>query len=133
MKIAVVGSRKFKHKQVVESIVYRELKNYHVHSWLDGVESSIISGGAKGVDTWAEEISDNFGMSTLPDNHKHCKKIFLPEYDKYGRRACFIRNSKIINESDCVLAFWDGESKGTKMSIDLAIKAGKPVDIYIRS
>jgi hypothetical protein len=60
------------------------------------------------------------------------KHIFKPDWDKYGKRAGFIRNELIINEADKIIAFWDGESKGTKLSIDLAIKAGKPIDIYVR-
>ena len=38
----------------------------------------------------------------------------------------------IKGSADKVIAFWDGKSNGTKYSIDLAIKANKPVDIYIR-
>ena len=47
----------------------------------------------------------------------------------YGRSAGFKRNALIVAESDEVVAFWDMKSKGTKSTIDLATKAGKPVRI----
>ena len=37
------------------------------------------------------------------------------------------------NEADKIIAFWDGRSKGTKISIDMAIKANKNIDIYVRN
>lgn len=115
MKIAVVGSREFKDENLV----------YHImHDYFDK-EYILISGGARGVDSWAENY--------YKTNYKHPKcNIFKPEWDKYGKSAGFIRNKLIIDEADMVLAFWSNQSRGTKHSIDLAIKAGKPINIYIR-
>lgn len=113
MKIAIVGSREFKDKNLVIRVV-RDIAHPGY---------TIISGGAIGVDKWAEEYFDNLGFEKI---------IFLPDWNKYGKSAGFKRNELIINEADRVLAFWDGRSKGTKHSIDLAIKTGKPLDIYVR-
>jgi hypothetical protein len=117
MKIAVIGSREFKDFKFVKDTV---ITAFYLNAPLCGNE--FVSGGARGVDTWAEEC-----MTHLTPKH-----IFKPEWDKYGKRAGFIRNQLIINEADKVIAFWDGSSCGTKNSIDLAIKAGKPIDIYVR-
>jgi len=57
---------------------------------------------------------------------------FTPEWDKYGKRAGAIRNQEIVNEADTIIAFWDGQSKGTKITIDMALKAGKPLDLFVR-
>ncbi len=46
--------------------------------------------------------------------------IFIAEWDKYGKSAGYIRNRLIVQESDMIVAFWDGKSKGTKHSIDQA-------------
>lgn len=119
MKIAVVGSRNFNNKDFVInklSAIILDLEYYD--------DILIISGGAYGVDSWAEEVALI---------HKISKIIFKPDWDKYGKRAGFLRNELIVNEADKVIAFWDGQSKGTKNSIDLAIKAKKPIDIYIRN
>ncbi len=129
MNIAVVGSREFKWNQVVELYVSREFELATVHDdWLE-YQVNLVSGGARGVDTWAEE--------TVKELNKRLKhpigfKIFLPDWEKYGKRAGFLRNELIIKEADFVIAFWDGKSKGTKHSIDLALKMGKPMDIHVR-
>jgi len=126
MKIAIVGSREFKDKKLIESIV--RLK------FIKG--DTFISGGARGVDSIAESIIDEFNkiFRVYSKNPQLIdKKIFKPDWDKYGKRAGAIRNKLIVNEADRIIAFWDGESKGTKITIDLAIKAGKPLDIYVRN
>lgn len=119
MKIAIVGSRDFKDKDKVFYELQRlhELVDYHS-------EVSFVSGGARGVDTWAEE---NAKILKFPI------KVIKPDWNKYGKRAGFLRNELIVNKADKLIAFWNGTSKGTKHSIDLAIKKGISVDIYIRS
>jgi len=117
MKIAVVGSREFKDLFFIEDI-------------LDGLfehDNQLITGGAKGVDKYAE----NF-VKTL-HFYEYEPIILLPDWDKYGKKAGFLRNQQIVNQADIIIAFWDGKSKGTKHSIDLAIKANKPIDIYVRN
>jgi len=121
MKIAVVGSREFKDEQLIFDILFSEFTP----------GDTLVSGGARGVDTFAEEALENINKNYGPSG-QIAKKIFKPDWDKYGKRAGFLRNELIINEADKVIAFWDGESKGTKHSIDLAIKTGKHIDIYVR-
>jgi hypothetical protein len=121
MKIAVVGSREFKDERLIFDILSSELTPGDI----------LVSGGARGVDTFAEESLEAINSGYCSDG-QITKKIFKPDWDKYGKRAGFLRNELIINEADKVIAFWNGESKGTKHSIDLAIKAGKPIDIYVR-
>jgi predicted Rossmann fold nucleotide-binding protein DprA/Smf involved in DNA uptake len=103
LNLGIVGSRDFDNYKVLRNII-----RTHFITWdID----NIVSGGAKGADTLAEQYADEFGIN----------KIILPaDWDKYGKRAGFIRNRDIWNNSDVVVAFWDGESKGTKHSFDLA-------------
>jgi hypothetical protein len=108
VKLAVIGSRDFTNYVLLKA----ELLPFK-----DKIQV-IISGGAIGADTLAEKFADEFGIPKI---------IHLAEWDKYGKRAGFIRNELIINDCDAVVAFWDGESKGTKNSIDIANKQGKPV------
>ena len=103
-KIAVVGSRGFNDYSLLE----KTLTPY--------LPFILVSGGARGADSLAERFA---GKNNLQ------KIIFLPDWDKYGRRAGFLRNIKIVDESDRVIAFWDGNSPGTKSSIDLARKKNK--------
>ena len=106
MKVAVIGSR---------GITVDNLEDY-----LPEDVTEIVTGGAKGVDTCAEEYA-------LAHNIKLTK--FLPEYSKYRKSAPLKRNIQIIEYSDLVLAFWDGSSHGTKYVIDNCNKLDTTVKI----
>lgn len=114
MKVAVVGSRlavDLSLKKILERIP-REC-------------NEIVSGGSGVVDLMAEELAIQ---------QKWEFKCFLPEYKKYGKCAPLIRNIKIIEYSDLILAFWDNVSSGTRFVIQEAIKREVPVNIiYIKS
>lgn len=77
--------------------------------------TAVFSGLAHGADTmalrWAAE-------EDLP------VKKFPADWDKYGKAAGPIRNEQMAQEADALVAFWDGESRGTKSMIDLALKNG---------
>lgn len=106
MKYAIVGSRSFTDYE----FLCEKLKTHNPHI------SMIVSGGAKGADSLA---------SRYAYEHDIPLKEHIPEWDKYGRAAGMIRNKKIVEGSDVVIAFWDGESRGTKNSIDIAKKLNK--------
>jgi len=107
MKLAIVGSRTFRdYKLLCESVAKMP----------EPIEE-IISGGASGADSLAERYAKE---------HNIPMKVFPAEWDKYGKSAGYRRNKDIINRADYVIAFWDGMSKGTKHSIDLAKSAHKP-------
>ena len=112
IKLAIVGSRTFNDYNLLELTVKA---NYDVPNI-----SQIISGGACGADKLAEHFAKNNNIETT---------IYKPDWNKYGKRAGYMRNVDIINAADHVLAFWDGNSKGTKHDIDIAIKYNKPLII----
>jgi hypothetical protein len=71
----------------------------------------IVTGGARGADAsgarWAEEM-------------RFESTVMNADWGKYGKRAGYIRNKQMADYGlDCALIFWDGESRGTKMMIDL--------------
>lgn len=51
----------------------------------------------------------------------------LPDYRLHGRRAPLVRNSEIAGRCDKMIAFWDGESRGTLHAMNQAKRMGKPV------
>lgn len=110
-KIAIVGSRKFRELSLV--------KDYIDSLPLDTI---IVSGGALGVDQMAEASALARGMTT---------QIYLADWKNFGRKAGAIRNAEIVAEADEVVAFWDGESKGTAITIEFTRKAGKPLKIIV--
>ena len=119
MKIAFVESRVFNDKNLVISKVC-ELKAKYKS---DRNPFILVSGGARGVDNWAEMCARGLGVKC---------RIFPADWDKYGKSAGYKRNKDIVKNADLILVFWDGKSKGTKHSIDLAVAEGKPINIYIR-
>lgn len=76
----------------------------------------IVSGGAAGIDKCAAEYAIRQGIELLE---------ILPDYKKYGKAAPILRNKIIVDESDLVIAFWNGHSKGTKMIIEYCKKINK--------
>lgn len=109
-RLAVVGSR------TIDNIDL-------VFDFLDELTyvDKIISGGAKGVDTLAE-------MYAISHDIPH--QIIRPEWNKYGKRAGFLRNTLIVEECTHLIAFWDGVSKGTMHSVNKARDMNKSWNIY---
>ena len=107
MTIAVVGSR---------NITVTDIGRYIS----DGEE--IVSGGAVGVDACAADYAKTNGVKLT---------VFLPEYERYGRAAPIVRNKKIVDYADKIIAFWNGSSKGTLSVIQYAKKTGKPCEIIL--
>ncbi len=110
MKVAVIGSR---------GLMVKNLENY-----LPAGTTEIVSGGAVGVDTSAKEYARSNNLKLTE---------FLPEYEKYGRKAPLKRNIKIIEYADTVLAFWDGKSHGTAFVIRNCKSMNVPVTVFIKS
>ena len=84
--------------------------------------STIISGGAKGVDQAAERYAQENNIQM---------EIHLPEYQRYGRGATHVRNKLIVDSADFVIAVWDGKSRGTKSVIEYCKKQGKSYEVRI--
>ena len=112
MKIGIVGSRTFQNYSLLEKTIRENVD-------IESIDE-VISGGAVGADRLGERFA------TI---HKIKKTVFYPEWNKYGKIAGNLRNIKIVRSSDLVFAFWDGESKGTKHSIDLCRQHDKQVII----
>jgi len=130
MKIAVIGSRNWRNKLLIHEIMKEEFQN----EYGELNSNELISGGAIGVDSYAEAIFDDWNRCQKSINLEQYKKhIYKPDWNKYGKKAGYLRNQDIVFNADKLIAFWDGKSKGTKHSIDLAIEKGIPIDIYIRN
>lgn len=110
MKIAVIGSRNFSDQIQLENEL-NAIKNQ--------IEL-IISGGAVGADTLAENWAKENNIPTL---------IIKPDWKTYGRAAGVVRNKQIIDSCDCCYAFWDGKSKGTVFSIKYCGKIFKSIKV----
>jgi len=114
MRIGVVGSRTFEDKLLILETIHLFEVAYET---LFDEKIEIVSGGAKGADLLAEKVAL---VSNIPIT------VFKPDWDKHGKAAGFIRNQQIVDNSNMIIAFWDGKSNGTKDTIDKARKAKKP-------
>ena len=110
MRVAVIGSR-----------CGTDGATALIRDHLPPYTTEIVSGGAKGIDEAARSVADELGIPI---------KEFLPDYPAYGKRAPLVRNDRIIEYADMVLAFWDGDSHGTQYVIAECLKRGKRV-VYI--
>ena len=106
MKLLVVGSR--------------SITSFDLSPHIPAEVHTIISGGACGIDTLAEQYADSRRLS---------KYIIRPRYDLYGRAAPLKRNEQMVDLADTVLVIWDGRSKGTQYTIQYAKKMNKPITV----
>ena len=108
MKVAVIGSR--------------GISVDNLGKFLPPETTTIISGGAKGVDTSAREYANAHGLELME---------FLPDYKRFGRGAAPLkRNEIIIQNADLVLAFWDGKSRGTLFVINKCKEMNIPIKVF---
>ncbi len=105
--IGVVGSRSFHDYEMLKKV----LDNHPV------LIKEIVTGGARGADSLAERYARENGIAL---------RVFPAEWEKYGKQAGYLRNATIVGHSEGIIAFWDGESKGTDHTVKLCRKAGKP-------
>ena len=108
MKLMIAGSRNINEFDISK----------HITNEID----TILSGGAKGVDLLAENYADK---------HRLSKIILKPQYNLYGKAAPLKRNGELVKMADKILVIWEGESRGTKYTIDYAKKLNKDIEIVI--
>lgn len=114
-RIAIIGSRDFNNYNYVESKVKELMPK-------EDLEFIIVSGGARGVDTLAEQFANKYGYK---------KEIYRAKWHSHGKCAGYLRNHDIVRHADMVIAFWNGISKGTKHTINIA-KNGERIVYVIR-
>lgn len=111
MHIGFIGSRDFSDRVLATHVVsffQNRFGNF-----------TCVSGGAKGADTICADICEQLT--------KQKPLIFIPDWKQFGRAAGMIRNREIVDNSEILIAFWDGKSKGTKDSINYSRKQNKPL------
>lgn len=104
MKLLIAGSR--------------SIREYDLSLYIPHAVDTIISGGAEGIDRLAEVYADE---------HKLSKYVIRPQYARYGRAAPLKRNQEMVDMADAVLVIWDGQSKGSRFTVEYAKKQNKPL------
>lgn len=76
-----------------------------------GEPVQIVCGMARGADLLGLEYARRHDLPVLR----------MPaDWNTHGRSAGFVRNAQMVDVADGLVAFWDGRSRGTKHTIDLA-------------
>lgn len=113
MKTIVAGSREgFVARNVFEAI---EESQFNI--------TEIVSGGARGVDRDGEYYAT---VNKIP------LTVFYADWNKHPKAGGILRNIKMAEYADALVAVWDGKSRGTKHMIETMKAMNKPVYVYIR-
>ena len=78
--------------------------------------AEVVSGTARGPDRWGEAWAEPLDFVEL--------KRMPADWDTHGKRAGPIRNEEMAQRGDALLAFYDGESAGTRNMIETARSEG---------
>jgi hypothetical protein len=117
-KLIVAGSRNYndysEFKKLIDDNMRRILKVNNAS------DIEFVSGGCRGVDKMGEKYAEENGMNV---------KVFEADWEKYGKSAGPIRNSEMADYGDALIAFFNGESKGTLDMINKAKKKKMPITI----
>ncbi len=115
-RIIVAGSRGFSDEDALFSRLDESLERCRVHR----VELELVSGTARGADSLGEFWAQSRGIPV---------QRFPAHWDRYGKAAGMVRNAEMARYGSHLIAFWDGQSPGTRNMIETAEGFGLPVDI----
>lgn len=114
MKTIIAGGRDITNpKHLLDAIKLAEENGIYL--------DEIVSGMAPGVDYmgYRYALSNNIPVKPFP-----------ADWGKYGNAAGPIRNQKMAEYSNALIAVWDGISKGTKDMIERAKACGLKIFVY---
>lgn len=112
MKVLICGSRSISDPSVVARAVGKS-----------GIRPThIVSGGARGVDTLARFYAETNGIEFTE---------YLADWDKYGKRAGFMRNCVMVGAADAVIAVWTARARAQCTRSITRYHAGKR-SLYLR-
>lgn len=85
-------------------------------------DAEVVTGDARGVDS-----------TVVAAARKKCipYMVFPANWKRHGRRAGPLRNAIIVERCCMVVAFWHNGSPGTRSTIELARRLGRPVSVVL--
>lgn len=114
-KIIIAGGRDFMDYNLLKEKTDKILQEKKVTHKI-----VIISGCARGADT--------LGLRYASENAFDVEE-YPADWNKYGKKAGYVRNVEMAENADALIAFWDGKSKGTKHMIDIATERNLPIRV----
>lgn len=115
VRLIIAGGRDFTDYELL-----RDRCDFKLSSVDTTHDITIISGGARGADSLAQQYSTD---------RNYALEIMEADWDTHGKSAGYKRNQAMSDVATHLIAFWDGESRGTKHMIDIATRAGHVVHV----
>lgn len=113
IKLIVAGGRNFNDPQRM----HRALCEL-IHQGKIPAQPELVCGMARGADLLGRYLWTHYGLPV----HE-----FPADWRTHGKKAGHMRNKQMAEFGDVLLAFWDGESAGTRNMISTMESIGKPV------
>jgi hypothetical protein len=118
MNIIIAGSRTIRNKDTITKCILMGFKQLKVNPY----DATILCGMAQGVDLAGLSFGLYYGIPV---------KQYPAQWNTYGNKAGYLRNKQMIHDADALIAIWDGKSKGTEHTINLAKEKG--IAIYVET
>lgn len=110
-RVGVVGSRHFPDLGLVVRYV-RDLP----------AGASLVTGSASGVDATVARVARERGLPL---------RVLGASFEETSDSgAAAIRNQRLVDLCDVLVAFWDGESQGTRRTVERALDSRKEVHVF---
>lgn len=114
-KVIIAGGREFSdYALLCESCDKFLCQKHQTHDIV------VISGTARGADILGERYAHERGYAV---------EKYPADWNRDGKAAGPIRNAQMAKVADTLIAFWDGQSKGTANMIDQAKTRGLSIKI----
>lgn len=117
-RVIIAGGRDYQDKGVLDKVM-SSLFDIPVRPKLPQIE--VVCGVARGADEAGANWAGRHGAELM---------MFPADWVRHGRSAGHIRNSQMADYADCLVAMWDGESRGTAHMIKDAKKKGLEVYVF---
>lgn len=114
-KLIIAGGRDFS-----DELMFQKELTELVTDLPDSTVVSIVSGMARGADAIGASFAKQYGIQLYE---------FPADWHTHGKRAGYLRNEEMAEFADGLLAFWDGESRGTAHMIQSMTDRRKPVSV----
>lgn len=85
--------------------------------------TSLVTGSASGVDAAVTKAAR--------EREVPVRRLAASFEEASDARRSAERNQRLIDQADALVAFWDGRSLGTRMTIDRALDSGVEVHVYV--
>ena len=108
LRVIIAGGRDFTNVNVMATALNNLQDVDHV---IEIEKLTLICGMARGADLTAYKLFSEAGLPV---------EKYPANWDQYGKQAGYIRNTQMANVADMLIAFWDGESRGTAHMIHTA-------------